>query len=52
MKKPFLFVALFFALVLSGAAQPLRVLYLGTPDRGPRMTAHALMRDLDRKSVV
>src|SRR5262245_60491014 len=27
-------------------ASPVRVLYLGTPDRGPRMNAHVLMRDL------
>lgn len=42
------------ALLLLGlqcAAQPIRVLYLGTPDRGPRMTAHVLMRDLGRDAI-
>ena len=39
-------------LALPCAAQPIRVLYLGTPDRGPRMTAHTLMRDLGRGAEV
>lgn len=39
------------ALALPAAANPIRVLYLGTPDRGPRMTAHALMRDLGRDAI-
>ncbi|HUR58392.1 MAG TPA: PVC-type heme-binding CxxCH protein, partial [Opitutaceae bacterium] len=43
--------ALFAALALSSAANPLRVLYVGTPDRTPRMTAHALMRDLGRDGI-
>ncbi len=38
-------------LALECAAQPIRVLYLGTPERGPRMTAHALMRDLGREAI-
>jgi len=38
-------------LALPCAAQPIRVLYLGTPDRGPRMTAHTLMRDLGRDAI-
>ncbi len=50
MKIPQLLV-LFFSLVLSCAAQPIRVLYLGTPDRAPRMTSHALMRDLGRDAI-
>src|SRR4051812_3012237 len=50
MKTPRLLV-LFFALVLACAANPLRVLYVGTPDRTPRMTAHALMRDLGRDAI-
>lgn len=41
------------ALAATGAAyaNPIRVLYLGTPDREPRMTAHALMRDLGRDAI-
>ncbi|HEY1108187.1 MAG TPA: hypothetical protein VGE76_06135 [Opitutaceae bacterium] len=41
------------ALAITGAAHanPIRVLYLGTPDREPRMTAHALMRDLGREAI-
>jgi putative membrane-bound dehydrogenase-like protein len=38
-------------LALPCGAQPLRVLYLGTPDRTPRMTAHVLMRDLGRDAI-
>ncbi len=38
-------------LALPCVAQPIRVLYIGTPDRGPRMTAHALMRDLGREAI-
>ncbi|MDP3073702.1 MAG: c-type cytochrome [Opitutaceae bacterium] len=38
-------------LALPCAAQPIRVLYLGTPDRGVRMTAHTLMRDLGRDAI-
>ncbi len=51
MKRPHLLLALFVALALHCAAQPIRVLYLGTPDRTPRMTAHALMRDLGRDAI-
>ncbi len=50
MKTP-AFLTLFLALVLSSAANPLRVLYVGTPERTPRMTAHALMRDLGRDAI-
>jgi putative membrane-bound dehydrogenase-like protein len=50
MKTPLLFL-LFAALTLKCAAQPLRVLYLGTADRTPRMTAHVLMRDLGRDAI-
>ncbi len=50
MKTSLLFTA-FLALALSAAAAPLRVLYLGTPDRGPRQTAHVLMRDLGRDAI-
>ena len=38
-------------LALPCAAQPLRVLYLGTADRTPRMNAHVLMRDLGRDAI-
>jgi putative membrane-bound dehydrogenase-like protein len=51
MKKLPLLFALFVGLALSCAANPLRVLYLGTPDRGPRMACHALMRDLGRDAI-
>jgi putative membrane-bound dehydrogenase-like protein len=50
MKTPSSFL-LFVSLVLSCAANPIRVLYLGTPDRTPRMTSHALMRDLGREAI-
>ena len=46
-----LLLALFFALALKGAANPNRVLYVGTADRTPRMAAHALMRDLGRDAI-
>src|SRR5215212_1045007 len=49
MKKSLL--ALFASLTVAGFANPIRVLYLGTPDRGPRMNAHALMRDLGREAI-
>ena len=49
--KTSLVFALFFSLVLSCAANPIRVLYLGPPDRAPRMVAHALMRDLGRDAI-
>ncbi len=41
------------ALAATGAAHanPIRILYLGTPEREPRMTAHALMRDLGREAI-
>ncbi|MSU67954.1 MAG: c-type cytochrome [Opitutaceae bacterium] len=38
-------------LALPCAAQPIRVLYLGTAERTPRMTSHALMRDLGRDAI-
>ena len=50
MKLPLL-LTLFVALALKCAAQPLRVLYLGTPERTPRMNAHVLMRDLGRDAI-
>ena len=49
--KTSLLLALFVALALKCAANPIRVLYLGTPDRAPRMAAHALMRDLGRDAI-
>ncbi|MBL9210114.1 MAG: hypothetical protein JNL92_06580, partial [Opitutaceae bacterium] len=45
------FVLLFSFLAVACAASPLRVLYLGTPDRTPRMNAHVLMRDLGRDAI-
>ena len=51
MKKTVLLLALFIALALPGAANPIRVLYLGTPDRAARMTCHVLMRDLGRDAI-
>jgi hypothetical protein len=42
---------LLLSLALPCAANPLRVLYLGTADRTPRMTAHVLMRDLGRDAI-
>lgn len=45
------FVILFSVLAVACAASPLRVLYLGTPDRTPRMSAHVLMRDLGRDAI-
>src|SRR6186713_761307 len=50
MKIP-LFLALFVALALKCVADPIRVLYLGTAERAPRMAAHALMRDLGRDAI-
>ncbi len=43
--------ALFVSLALSSVASPIRVLYLGTADRAPRMTCHVLMRDLGRDAI-
>jgi len=50
MKKS-LFVTLFLVLALNCAANPIRVLYLGTADRHARMTCHVLMRDLGRDAI-
>ena len=50
MKSPLVFI-LFFALMLECAANPIRVLYLGTAERTPRMTSHVLMRDLGRDAI-
>ncbi len=50
MKKSLL-VTLFFMLALTCAANPIRVLYLGTAERAPRLTSHALMRDLGRDAI-
>ncbi|MEO6246649.1 MAG: hypothetical protein ABIQ12_14580, partial [Opitutaceae bacterium] len=49
--KTALLLAALLSLALHVAAQPIRVLYLGTSDRAPRMTAHALMRDLGRDAI-
>jgi putative membrane-bound dehydrogenase-like protein len=43
--------ALFLSLAVVCTANPIRVLYLGTPDRGPRMNSHMLMRDLGRDAI-
>jgi putative membrane-bound dehydrogenase-like protein len=51
MKKSLLALALFASLTTWCAAQPIRVLYVGTEDRTPRMTSHALMRDLGRDAI-
>jgi putative membrane-bound dehydrogenase-like protein len=48
MKKLF---PVFAALAAVCMANPIRVLYLGTADRGPRMNAHVLMRDLGRDAI-
>jgi len=45
------FVLLFLLLALACPASPIRVLYLGTPERTPRLTAHVLMRDLGREAI-
>jgi putative membrane-bound dehydrogenase-like protein len=50
MKTPAIFLLLL-SLALSCAANPIRVLYLGTPDRTSRMNAHVLMRDLGRDAI-
>ena len=50
MKKSLL-LALFLSFAAHAAANPIRVLYVGTPDRGVRMTAHTLMRDLGRDAI-
>ncbi len=42
---------LFALLAAASAASPIRVLYLGTPERTPRMNAHVLMRDLGREAI-
>ncbi len=49
--KTSLHLALFISLAVHAAASPIRVLYLGTEDRAPRMTAHVLMRDLGRDAI-
>ena len=49
MKKTLL--CLFVCVAAACSANPIRVLYLGTPDRGPRMNAHVLMRDLGRDAI-
>ena len=51
MKKSIVLFVFFVSLTLHTAANPLRVLYLGTAEREPRMTAHALMRDLGRDAI-
>src|SRR5215207_6630095 len=42
---------LFVSVLVTCSANPIRVLYLGTPDRGTRMNAHVLMRDLGRDAI-
>ncbi|MEI6465985.1 MAG: PVC-type heme-binding CxxCH protein, partial [Verrucomicrobiota bacterium] len=49
--RPVTLLWLFATLALHCAANPIRVLYLGTPDRTARMTAHTLMRDLGRDAI-
>ena len=49
--KTSLLITLFVSLVLNCAASPIRVLYLGTEERAPRMTCHVLMRDLGRDAI-
>jgi putative membrane-bound dehydrogenase-like protein len=50
MKSSFLPILLV-ALALKCAANPIRVLYLGTAERTPRLSAHVLMRDLGRDAI-
>jgi putative membrane-bound dehydrogenase-like protein len=49
--KSFLLFVLLLSLALRCAAGPMRVLYLGTPEREPRAAAHVLMRDLGRDAI-
>ncbi|PAW66773.1 MAG: glycosyl hydrolase [Opitutia bacterium Tous-C1TDCM] len=49
--KTSLLLAVCLALALPAAAAPLRVLYLGTPDKAPRSACHVLMRDLGRDAI-
>ena len=52
MKLRTLFTALLLATAATPAsAAPLRVLYAGTLERGPRLTCHVLMRDLGRDAI-
>ncbi len=51
MKTRLALTALFLALAAAVSASPLRILYVGTPDRGSRMACHALMRDLGRDAI-
>ena len=51
MKTRLVLTALFLALAAAVSASPLRILYVGTPDRGSRMACHALMRDLGRDAI-
>jgi putative membrane-bound dehydrogenase-like protein len=51
MKLPRSLLFFAFSFVALAQARPIRVLYLGTPDRTPRMTAHVLMRDLGRDAI-
>ena len=50
MKTPLLYLLLL-TLAFKCAANPIRVLYLGTPERTPRMSAHVLMRELGRDGI-
>ena len=51
MKTRLVLPALILTLAATVSASPLRILYAGTPDRGPRMACHALMRDLGRDAI-
>ncbi|MBI5690863.1 MAG: c-type cytochrome [Verrucomicrobia bacterium] len=50
MKGP-TFLAVLLALASPGIASPLRVLYLGSPERTSRLTCHHLMRELGREAI-
>ena len=49
--KTSLLIALFVSLALACAANPIRVLYLGTRRPRPRMTCHVLMQELGRDAI-
>jgi putative membrane-bound dehydrogenase-like protein len=51
MKKSLLFVVLLALVLKCSAAGPIRVLYLGTPEKTQRMTCALLMRDLGRDAI-
>ncbi|MFM8617655.1 MAG: PVC-type heme-binding CxxCH protein, partial [Opitutaceae bacterium] len=51
MKTRLLLPFLLLASATLASASPIRVLYAGTPERGPRLACHALMRDLGRDAI-